>query len=99
MTSLVAIGRFFTTSEVLPKDLIYRVRLAIVLLAVGLPLTEAPHTRTPFSVAGGLSVFLSDLLVLAAVVLWLGEKLFQRESTPRLHRRSSSGRFCYWVFR
>lgn len=81
MTSLVAIGRFFTTSEVLPKDLVYRVRLSIVLLAVGLPLTEAPHTRTPFSVAGGLSVFVSDLLVLAAVVLWLGEKLFRREST------------------
>jgi O-antigen ligase len=81
MTSLVGIGRFFSTSEVLPMDLVYRVRLAIVLLAVGLPLTEAPHTRTPFSVPGGLSVFLSDLLVLAAVVLWLGEKLFRREST------------------
>jgi O-antigen ligase len=82
MTSLVAISRFFTTSEVLPKDLIYRVRLAIVLLAVALPLSDAPGARSSLSVPGGLSVFPSDLIVLAAVVLWAGEKLFARESIP-----------------
>ena len=78
MTSLVAIGRFFTTSEVLPKDLIYRVRLAIVLLAVALPLTEAPHARTALPVPGSLSVFPSDLLVLAAVALWAVDKIYRR---------------------
>jgi O-antigen ligase len=82
MTSLVAIGRFFTTSQVMPRDLVYRVRLAIVLLAVALPLSDVPGARSSLSVPGGLSVFPSDLLVLAAVVLWAGEKLFARESIP-----------------
>jgi len=78
MTSLTSIGRFFTTSEVLPKDLVYRARLAIVLLAVALPLTEAPHSRTALPLPGSVSIFMSDLLVLAAVALWIVERLFQR---------------------
>ena len=82
MTSLVAFGRLFTTSEVLPKDLVYRLRLTIVLLAVALPLTEAPHSRTPLPLPGSVSIFLSDLLVLAAIALWGVEKIYQR-SVPR----------------
>jgi O-antigen ligase len=82
MTSLVAISRFFTTSEVLPKDMVNRVRLAIVLLAVALPLSDVPGARDSLSVPGSLSVFPSDVLVLAAVVLWAGERLFARESIP-----------------
>jgi O-antigen ligase len=82
MTSLVAISRFFATSEVLPKNLVYRVQLAIVLLAVALPLSHVPGARSSLSVPGGLSVFPSDLLVLAAVVLWAGEKVFAREERP-----------------
>ena len=81
MTSLVAISRFFTTSEVLPKDIVYRARLAIVLLAVALPLSSAPHMRSSISAPGNLSVFPSDILVLAAVVLWLVEKFISRQTT------------------
>lgn len=81
MTSLTSIGRFFTTSEVLPKDLVYRARLAIVLLAVALPLTEAPHTRTALPLPGSVSIFMSDLLVLAAVALWAFERIWQKSVT------------------
>ena len=82
MTSLVAISRFFSTSEVLPKDIVYRARLAIVLIAVALPLTDAPGARSSLPVPGGLSIFASDLLVLAAVLLWAGEKVYQRDVFP-----------------
>ena len=82
MTTFVGIGRLFNGSVAVPRGLVYRSRLAIVLLAVALPLSDVPGARSSISVPGGLSVFPSDLLVLAALLLWIGERLFARESVP-----------------
>jgi len=82
MTSFVAIGRLFNGSVAVPRGLVYRTRLGIVLLAVALPLSDLPKVRSSLPVPGQLSVFPSDLLVLAALVLWVGERLFARESVP-----------------
>jgi hypothetical protein len=80
MTSFVAIGRLIGGSETWTTTrFVYRARLAVVLLALGLPLSTAPHARSSISVPGNLSVFPSDVLVAAAVVLWLAERLFSRQ--------------------
>jgi O-antigen ligase len=84
MTSLVAIGRLFSSSDAWPKDLIYRSRLVLILLAVALPLTSAPHLRTPLPLPGSVSVYAPDLIVLAAVGLWALEWIVRRESAVRL---------------
>jgi O-antigen ligase len=80
MTSLVAIGRLFTGVEAWPNDLIYRSRLLLILLAVGLPLTSAPYARTPLPLPGSISVFAADLIVLGALGLWALEKLLSRDA-------------------
>lgn len=83
MTSFVAIGRRLGGSETWTATrFAYRARLTIVLLAVALPLSSAPHMRSAISVPGSVSIFPSDVLVLAAVVLWLGERVFSRETVP-----------------
>jgi O-antigen ligase len=84
MTSLVAISRLFSGFEAWPKHLIYRSRLALVLIAVGLPLTSAPYGRTPLPFSGSVTVFAADLLVLSSVGLWALERILSRETTLRL---------------
>lgn len=83
MTSFVAIGRLLNGTSAWPAVFVYRARLAIVLLAVALSLTSLSNARAALSLPGSVSVFPSDLLVLAAVLLWVAERIFAREPAVR----------------
>jgi hypothetical protein len=86
MTAGVAVAR---TRARVGRGL-YWTRLGLALAALALPLTAAPQLDESFHVAGGLEVFIADVVVALAVLSWLLARMIlprgesTRLSTPLL---------------
>jgi Carbohydrate binding domain len=75
MSTLTAIGRLVVSSRVSVWRAVVWMQTGIVLLALGLPLTASQHLDRPLPTPGGISVYVSDVVVALAVVSWLAARL------------------------
>jgi hypothetical protein len=74
VSSVPAINRLAGTA-VRPHAVIVYAQTGLFLLALGLPLTSAAQLDRPLPIPGSLSVYVSDVVVLLAVVSWLAARL------------------------
>jgi hypothetical protein len=84
MTSHVAVGRTVSSLQATLRRLVVRAQVAIFLAALLLPLSGWGGLDRPREI-GGVAVFISDLLVVAAVASAVALRLLSRDRTwPRM---------------
>jgi hypothetical protein len=74
VSSVPAINRLAGTA-VRPYAVLLYAQTALVLLALGLPLTSAPQLDRPLPIPGSLSIYVADVVVLLAIASWLVVRL------------------------
>jgi hypothetical protein len=91
VSTSVGVVRTMGLGQTRTREAFARLQLALVLAALGLNLTWVPRVREPLPLPGSTSIFIPDVLLILAVVLWVASRLLLGSSAGTLPRTALLG--------